>query len=387
MKNLIFKSSFHEKLKMLLIVIGLVVTSLTTPLRAYDPHFSINGDVIQTWETANYWYNNKTTFQVRGQATSQANDEWGAYMWMNNGDYFGLNNGSNRYSSTTDGTEISGSTGAGTYGYNGDKKFKYVGASGLVRVNVAESSNREWYPYIWLTESLETAILQGTKIMFYIGEPTSWGQHYFYLRTTNTTANTEATKYGRINKTVSSNYFAAVYANPSTRYFVGHSGWAGSQMAANAEAGASYLQNNSITKTAGVLPSFNKTSNTITQGTANSGLNATASNSVIGNKQNIYYYYTTSSSPTSASFTKFDPTDVSSLATGTYYVYALAFDGYICVRSSSAATLTINAAATATLTYHANYIAGSGSGTGAVPTAQTVALNSSATVANKNTLA
>ncbi len=385
MTNKILKSSFHEKLKMLLIAIGLMVTSLTTPLRAYDPHFSINGDVIKTWETANYWYNNKTTFQVRGQATSQANDEWGAYMWMNNGDYFGLNNGSNRYSSTTDGTEISGSVGAATYGYNGDKKFKYVGASGLVRVNVAESSNREWYPYIWLTESLETEILQGTKIMFYIGEPTSWGQHYFYLRTSNTGTNTEATKYGRINKTVDSKYFAAVYADPSTRYFVGHSGWAGSQMAANAEAGASYLQNNSITKKAGVLPSFNTTSNTITQGTANSGLTATASNSVIGNKQNIYYYYTTSSSPTSASFTKFDPTDVSSLATGTYYVYALAFDGYICVRSSSAATLIINASATATLTYHANwYTTGT---SGSVPAAQTVTLNSSATVANKNTLA
>lgn len=385
MKNL--KFNVRKAQRLLLLAIGLLVTSLTTPLRAYDPHFSINGDVIQTWETTNYWYNNKTTFQVRGQATSQANDEWGAYMWMNNGDYFGLNNGSDRYSSTTDGTEISGSKGAGTYGYNGDKKFKYVGASGLVRVNVAESSNREWNPYIWLTESLETAILQGTKIMFYIGEPTSWGQHYFYLRTTNTGTNTEATKYGRINKTVSSNYFAAVYANPSTKYFVGHSGWAGSQMAANAEAGASYLQNNSITKTAGVLPSFNTTSNTITQGTANSGLSATASNSVIGNKQNIYYYYTTSSSPTSASFTKFDPTDVSSLATGTYYVYALAFDGYICVRSSSAATLIINAAATSTLTYHANYITTSGNGSGSVPAAQTVNVNTSTTVAGKNTLA
>ena len=44
-------------------------------------------------------------------------------------------------------------------------------------------------------------------------------------------------------------------------------------------------------------------------------------------------------------------------------------------------------ASTATLTYHANYISGSGSGTGSVPSAQIVTLNSSATVANKNTLA
>lgn len=45
------------------------------------------------------------------------------------------------------------------------------------------------------------------------------------------------------------------------------------------------------------------------------------------------------------------------------------------------------AASTATLTYHANYIAGTGSGTGSVPTAQTVTLNSNARVANKSTLA
>ena len=36
MKNLIFKSSFHEKLKMLLIAVGLVVTSLTSPMWGGD---------------------------------------------------------------------------------------------------------------------------------------------------------------------------------------------------------------------------------------------------------------------------------------------------------------------------------------------------------------
>lgn len=357
MKNLVFnlrtakaqaegcaKVTKSSRMAKILTTLTLLLTLGVGQMWGYDPHFSINGDVIKTWITTNYWYNNQQTFLVRGQASSQASDEWGAYMWMNNGDLFGLNNGSNRYSPTTNKTEISGSKGSGTYAYNGDNAFKYVGASGLVRVNIAESNSREWNPHIWLDESLEQNILNGTKIMFYIGEPVSWGQDYYYLRTTSSTSNDEATKYGRVNKVVDNKRYAAVYAS-SAQYYVGHSGWAGHQMAAAAEAGAYYHQNNGITKTAGVLPSFNKSSNTIKQGTANSGLSATASNSVIGNAQNVYYYYTQDNS----TYTKFDPTNVSALAAGDYSVYALAFDGYICVRSASAATLTIEPVYTVTI--------------------------------------
>ena len=354
MKNLVFNLRTAKaqaegcakvsRMAKVLTTLTLLLTLGVGQMWGYDPHFSINGDVIKTWITTNYWYNNQQTFLVRGQASSQASDEWGAYMWMNNGDLFGLNNGSDRYSPTTNKTEISGSKGSGTYAYNGDNAFKYVGASGLVRVNIAESNSREWNPYIWLNESLEQNILNGTKIMFYIGELDSWGQDYYYLRTTSSTSNDEATKYGRVNKVVDNKRYAAVYAS-SAQYYVGHSGWAGHQMAAAAEAGAYYHQNNGITKTAGVLPSFNKSSNTIKQGTANSGLSATASTSVIGNAQNVYYYYTQDNS----TYTKFDPTNVSALAAGDYSVYALAFDGYICVRSASAATLTIEPVYTVTI--------------------------------------
>lgn len=82
----------------------------------------------------------------------------------------------------------------------------------------------------------------------------------------------------------------------------------------------------------------------------------------------------------------------SATAAGTYTVTATVTynpKGYSGLTSTATATksITVTAAATATLTYHANYITTSGNGSGSVPAAQTVTLNSSATVANKNTLA
>ena len=78
----------------------------------------------------------------------------------------------------------------------------------------------------------------------------------------------------------------------------------------------------------------------------------------------------------------------SATAAGTYTVTAtITYNpkGYSSLTKTATATksITVTAAANATLTYHANYIAGTGSGTGSVPAAQTVTLNSSATVANK----
>ena len=73
-------------------------------------------------------------------------------------------------------------------------------------------------------------------------------------------------------------------------------------------------------------------------GTINSGIAATADNSIYGNKQVLYYYYTRDGGN---SFTKFDPSNISSLAVGVYTVYALGWDGHILVRSDNPVTLNV----------------------------------------------
>ena len=61
MKNLIFKSSFHEKLKMLLIAIGLVVTNLTSQVWANYAYLDLTGT---TW-----WYNDEAAFRLDKNGT------------------------------------------------------------------------------------------------------------------------------------------------------------------------------------------------------------------------------------------------------------------------------------------------------------------------------
>ena len=69
--------------------------------------------------------------------------------------------------------------------------------------------------------------------------------------------------------------------------------------------------------------------------------------SIYGNKQVLYYYYTRDGGN---SFTKFDPSNISSLAVGVYTVYALGWDGHILVRSDNPVTLNVGV----TITLNAN---------------------------------
>lgn len=93
MKNLILKSSFHEKLKMLLLAIGLIVTSITTQMWAYD--ISANTTVVwdagnESWTTAQLYiyksdYNtadNLTRIGTTTQFYKLYSNSWNGYAGL-----------------------------------------------------------------------------------------------------------------------------------------------------------------------------------------------------------------------------------------------------------------------------------------------------------------
>lgn len=260
----------------------------------------------------------------------------------------------------------------------------------------------------WTTISLAEKVAKGDLIMVYGGELSSWNQsnYYFIGSNSNTTDNTKA--LANANKSITINnesYKFGPVALPSGTYIQGH--WA-SNMSCAIEAGSAYVVRGGSASTTYFTQKANSGSDylyqvikqsstsptttlsptcpsSITAGSKLSFTPGSAGVSVLGRSNSIKYYLKNGSTYTEKTLSD-GKLDVSDLGVGEYSIITLLDDGYILVKASTS-NFSVTAAATATLTYHANYIAGTGSGTGSVPEAQTVTLNSSATVANKNTLA
>jgi hypothetical protein len=240
-----------------------------------------------------------------------------------------------------------GGTGVGVATDGTNNAWKYTGATGLVKICAAQSSGGngqgEWKPYVWVEESKEIEILKGNKIMFYFGMTTSWNEDWNVLRTSNTSEKTADQQYHRLPESKCSSWISVAYVSPA-QYYVGKTGWAGVQMESTAEAGCLYSVYNDgsdkIYKNVAddAIPHFATTTVNKTVGTVDSEIAATANNSIYGNKQVLYYYYTTDGGTT---FTKFDPSDIRSLAVGVYTIYALGWDGHILVRSDNTVTLNV----------------------------------------------
>jgi len=325
--------------KTLLIAIGLLAMSINQ-MWASEPHFS--------------YVTGGSTTDISHALVAPANDsydEYCIYLWVEKNTYFQFNTQKNnggtpgiyRPDASND-RNINSSTGAGTGTYDGSKSWKYTGNTGLTKINAAQSSSREWGPYVWIdSENLETAILQGTKIMFYFGS--SYSSTWLYLKTHEGNPNAANQQYyvlDDVTKSGTTTYYTVAYAAAGDYYISNSSNWGGHQFNSTkaASAGALLSLGNTDYKYDGVIPAFSSSTYNHATGVAVSSISATASNSVVGNSQEIMYYYTTSSTPGSASFTAFDPSDISDLSAGTYYLYALGWDGHILVRSN-VATLTV----------------------------------------------
>ena len=184
--------------------------------------------------------------------------------------------------------------------------------------------------------------------MFYFGMTTSWNENWNVLRTSNTTEKTADQQYHRLPESKCSSWISVAYVSPA-QYYVGKTGWAGVQMESTAEAGCLYSVYNdgsdkiykNVVAEGGAIPHFSTTMVNKTVGTTDSEIAATAETSIYGNEQVLFYYYTTDGGTT---FTKFDPSDISSLAVGVYTVYALGWDGHILVRSDNSVTLNVGVA-------------------------------------------
>ena len=309
MKKMKTFSSFCKTLTLILILLATSVSAWGS-----DPHFHLNG---KTTKIENYY----------GQ-----DSKYSIYVWMTTNSTFYLNNGSDNYGPNNNNTVINANTAGASGGYNSNK-WKYTGATGLVRICVDQASN-EWYPSIWVEEM--GSILTGDDIMFYYGDTWGWGTKYLNKTTTNDYKN------GNAGWQLSSTYCTVVRAAAGQKYWISNnSTWQGVQMSNNAAAGALYsLTNNNgnkINVTSGKIPEFSTTAYTITVGTATSGISATINNtSSAGRANTLYYYYSTDGGN---SWIGFDVNDVDELTEGEYQIAAIACDGFICVKSSNTATV------------------------------------------------
>lgn len=336
------------------IIFALLITVGATSVSASNAHHCLIGEPITTWKTTDNWSKNYEEFAL----TSPANTKWDEfciYMWVETNQTFAFNNHffnpgeAKQVGPSSDQATINkdGGTGVGVATDGTTNAWKYTGATGLVKICAAQSSvgsgQGEWKPYVWVEESKEIEILKGNKIMFYFGMTTSWNEDWNVLRTSNTSEKTADQQYHRLPESKCSSWISVAYVSPA-QYYVGKTGWAGVQMESTAEAGCLYsVYNDGSDKiyknvSVGAIPHFSTTTVNKTVGAVDSEIAATVTNSIYGNEQVLYYYYTTDGGMT---FTKFDPSDISSLAVGVYTVYALGWDGHILVRSDNTVTLNV----------------------------------------------
>jgi uncharacterized repeat protein (TIGR02543 family) len=210
-------------------------------------------------------------------------------------------------------------------------------------------------------------VLHGSKVMFYYGKVGSAGTVFV-----NDGINDLVSHYTEKSYPITQSdtvYYSYACLPGGTKYYISDStAPSGKQMRDTVSAGNMYRYkssaSNATSASKNIIGAWSSTSNaTVTQGTVDSGLSCTLTNSlsVVGKTVSLMYYYTTDSSIKSTStFTKVDIADVSALSVGKYYIYPVSYDGNIWVIGSRR-ILTVEAAPVPTqLTYAQTAIAGEG---------------------------
>ena len=230
------------------------------------------------------------------------------------------------------------------------------------------------------------AVLNGTKIMVYGGELTSWNQSNYYFMTSNNTSNAVATATKDISSLSINNetyWFGAVTISAGT-YYQGHwaSGLSCAITAGNAyvvrggspsttyfELKAGSTNNNaiySVKKASLTSPTISATTTidaSITQGSSISISTSTSAGVSVLNKSNTLKYYLYDGSDWSELTVSAGSADVSSLAVGTgYKIVTVLYDGYIYVKADEDTFNVESASSKLTVTYNIN------GGSGTAPT-------------------
>ena len=258
---------------------------------------------------------------------------------------------------------------------------------------------------IWVS----TDVLGGTKVMAYCGELNSWNQSNYQFKNNGGTQLANITISTLVTVVDDSYKTGVVTLAPNTTYY--NQGHWDSGLDCKIQAGYLYVVRGSKTSTYFTQKDVNGTnylyevsqqnsstaatrtvtttlgSSSFVEGTSTLSVSTSGGpgKSVLGRTNSLLYFLYNGSSWSQVTLSAGN-LNVSALTEGSYTLATVLFDGYIYVVADTD-NFEVTSASTATLTYHANYIAGTGSGTGSVPAAQTVAVNANATVAGKNTLA
>lgn len=107
-----------------------------------DPHFFLIGE-----PNGNNWDRNNTSMPIN--ANYENNEKFYIEIYSDGETNYALNNGSNRYSPTTN----MSTSGTGSYYTDNEHKdnyYQYKGYKGIIRICVDQANgNDEWYPYVW----------------------------------------------------------------------------------------------------------------------------------------------------------------------------------------------------------------------------------------------
>ena len=336
MKNLIFKSSFNEKLKMLLIAVGLLVTSLTSPM--WGSTTFADGDVLfydfsdVTGGGGVNWQANGSTmvYDPSGAGTIKCVIFTSSTTW------------------TTSWTIAKTAKGSwANIAFPSDRPS----GKNCLKINSAGTSAS------WTTISLAEKVAKGDLIMVYGGELSSWNQsnYYFIGSNSNTTDNTKALANANKSITINSDaYKFGPVALPSGTYIQGH--WA-SNLSCTIAAGSAYVVRGSGASTTYFTEKTHSGSDYLYQvkkqgataptttlsptcpseidaGTQLSFTPGAAGVSVLGRTNTIKYYLKNGSTYTEKTLSN-GKIDVSDLAEGNYSIITLLYDGYIYVKAST----------------------------------------------------
>lgn len=347
----------HLFLKSLLVAIGLLVTSVTTQMWAWDGYFCLGGAPVGQWSKNDTYRISAEGDAGTGYYEAYIETDETFCLYKSDGSQYGPVDENNKSQDIGLGSECG-------RGYYKSSAWKFTGTNQKVRFCINRKYNSwgdgQYYPSVSLQKAWDPkddidAVLAGTKVMFYFGD--IWGTGYKRLYTGSGQTGEawawltvrEADGVPTDGGTDTWNDFRwAVASVAPAKYYVSNGGFDGIQMPNNAEAGRSYMLYNSSGDKLKVgdncsYATLNKTSATIEYGTENSGLSVASypSTSAVGKSNSVYGWYI--SSDGGSTWSSFNPTDADEVAPGTYKVAPLITDGTIYVKGQEA-TLTVTEA-------------------------------------------